>query len=49
MIFWSAIGRLNDNLTNFGFVVVGIFITSWLVSSLVYRAKGYDRLPVGQP
>ena len=45
--FWSAIERLNDSLTNFGFVVVGIFIASWLVSSLVYRAKGYDRLQVG--
>ena len=45
--FWSAIGRLNDNLTNFGFVVVGIFIASWLISSLVYRVKGYDRLHIG--
>jgi high-affinity nickel-transport protein len=45
--FWGLIGDLNANLTNFGFVVVGIFVASWLVSSLIYRAKGYDRLPVG--
>lgn len=47
--FWSMVGRLNDNLTNFGFAVVGIFIGSWLISGLIYRAKGYDDLPAGQP
>ncbi len=47
--FWGAVGSLNDNLASFGFVVVGIFIASWIISSLVYRAKGHDRLPAGQP
>lgn len=42
--FWGLVGSLNDNLTNFGFVVVGIFVASWLISSIVYRVKGYDRL-----
>ena len=45
--FWRLVGDLNDNLTNFGFVVVGIFVASWLISTLIYRAKGYDRLPAG--
>lgn len=44
--FWSVIGGLNDNLVNFGFTVVGIFIASWIVSTLIYRAKGYDDLQV---
>ena len=43
--FWAFIGGLNDNLTNFGFAVVGIFLLSWIISTFVYRAKGYDRLP----
>ena len=47
--FWHLVGDLNDNLTNFGFVVVGIFVASWLISTLIYRAKGYDRLSAGQP
>jgi nickel/cobalt transporter (NiCoT) family protein len=47
--FWHLVGDLNDNLTNFGFVVVGIFVASWLISTLIYRAKGYDRLPAEQP
>ena len=42
--FGALGGSLNDNLTNFGFIVVGIFVASWLVSSIVYRLKGYDRL-----
>ena len=42
--FWGFVGGLNDNLANFGFAVVGIFIVSWIVSTLVYRAKGYDRI-----
>jgi high-affinity nickel permease len=31
---------VTDNLTNFGFIVVGIFSASWLISVLVYRANG---------
>jgi nickel/cobalt transporter (NiCoT) family protein len=46
--FWGLVSDLNDNLTNFGFVVVGIFVASWLISAIVYRAKGYDSLPVEQ-
>jgi high-affinity nickel-transport protein len=34
---------MNDNLANFGFAVVGIFLASWLISTLIYRARGYDR------
>jgi high-affinity nickel-transport protein len=45
--FWGFIGNMNDNLANFGFTVVGIFLASWLISTLIYRAKGYDRLQVG--
>ncbi|MBS0641511.1 MAG: HoxN/HupN/NixA family nickel/cobalt transporter [Proteobacteria bacterium] len=47
--FWVSVEALNENLTNFGFVVVGIFAVSWIVSSVVYRAKGYNRLQVERP
>ncbi|MGV1795298.1 HoxN/HupN/NixA family nickel/cobalt transporter, partial [Rhizobium sp. A37_96] len=43
--FWSFIGELNDNLANFGFAVVGIFLLSWLISAVVYRINDYDNLP----
>ncbi len=42
----KLVGDLNDNLANFGFAVVGLFVASWIVSTLIYRANGYDTLPV---
>lgn len=45
---WTLIGGMNDNLTHFGYAVVGIFIMSWIISTVVYRAKGYDNLQVRQ-
>jgi high-affinity nickel-transport protein len=45
--FWSMIGRLKDSLANFGFAVIGIFIAAWIVSLLIYRLKGYDRMAIG--
>ena len=43
---WDLVGALNGSLANFGFAVIGIFIAAWVVSLLVYRWKGYDRLVV---
>ena len=41
---WAFIGDLNDDLADFGFAVVGVFLACWAVSMLIYRAKGFDRL-----
>jgi nickel/cobalt transporter (NiCoT) family protein len=41
--FWSVISVLGDDLANFGFAVIGIFVVAWGVSALTYRWKGYDR------
>ncbi|MDL2407582.1 hypothetical protein PY650_18300 [Rhizobium calliandrae] len=41
---WDVVGTFNDNFGNFGFAVVGIFIASGIVSTVVYRVKGYDHL-----
>ena len=46
--FWEFVGGLNDNLSSFGYAVLGIFIASWLVSTIIYRMKGYDNPPSGQ-
>jgi high-affinity nickel-transport protein len=27
-----------------GYLIVGVFVLSWLASMLIYRLKGYDRL-----
>src|SRR5271157_2480598 len=44
--FWGAIGSLNDNFGVLGYLIIGIFIASWLISWVVYRARGYDEIEV---
>ncbi len=45
--FWEDIGALNDNFGVVGFVIIGVFVASWLISALVYRLKRYDEIEVG--
>ncbi len=42
--FWNGIGALNGNFGSIGFVIIGIFVASWILSAVIYRVKGYDRL-----
>ncbi|MBV9656173.1 MAG: HoxN/HupN/NixA family nickel/cobalt transporter [Acetobacteraceae bacterium] len=44
--FWDAIGALNDNFNNLGFIIIGVFIAAWIGSILIYRYKGLDALEV---
>jgi high-affinity nickel-transport protein len=46
--FWGMIGAISDNFGMLGYLIVGIFIASWLVSFLVYRAKRYDEIEVAE-
>ena len=41
---WRTAINLNADLANFGFVVIGVFVASWLLSVAIYRWKGYGRL-----
>jgi high-affinity nickel-transport protein len=43
---WSGIGFMEDNLGNLGFVIIGVFVVSWLASALVYRWRRYDEIEV---
>jgi high-affinity nickel-transport protein len=45
--FWGMIGDLNSGLANFGYLVIAIFVVSWIVSYLIYRWQGFDR-PAGE-
>ena len=42
--FWDAIGAINDNFGTLGYVIIGVFVATWLVSVLVYRLMDLDRL-----
>jgi high-affinity nickel-transport protein len=41
---WDAVASLNDNFGALGYLIIGIFAVSWIVSILLYRLKGYDRI-----
>jgi len=43
---WGAIAALNNGFGALGYVIVGIFAASWIVSAAVYRLQGYDRIEV---
>jgi high-affinity nickel-transport protein len=44
--FWAAIGAVNDNFGTLGYLIVGIFAASWLISFVIYRLKRYDAIEV---
>jgi high-affinity nickel-transport protein len=40
--FWDAISRLNENFGTLGYLIIGIFIVSWVISLAAYRLGGYE-------
>ena len=40
--FWELIGNLNGNFGLLGYVVVGVFVLSWIVSIAVYRWRRFE-------
>jgi high-affinity nickel-transport protein len=44
--FWHWVGALNENFGVLGYLIVGVFVVSWLISALVYRLKGYDDIEI---
>ena len=42
--FWDGVGELNDHFGTLGFVIVGLFVVSWVVSVVIYRIKRYDEI-----
>jgi nickel/cobalt transporter (NiCoT) family protein len=46
--FWDLIQSLNRNFGIIGYLIIGVFIASWIVSAIVYQLQGYDRIDVGR-
>ncbi|MGB6537611.1 MAG: HoxN/HupN/NixA family nickel/cobalt transporter [Xanthobacteraceae bacterium] len=44
--FWNFIGALNENFGSLGYLIIAIFVGSWLVSIAVYRLGRFDLLEV---
>ena len=44
--FWDFIGEVSENFGAVGYCIVGIFLVSWVVSTIVYRLKKYDEIEI---
>lgn len=44
--FWDAIGNVNDNFGTIGYLIIGIFIFSWVGSTIFYKLKKYDEIEI---
>jgi high-affinity nickel-transport protein len=44
--FWDFVGGLNDNFGVIGYYIIGIFVVSWAVSTIIYKVKRYDDIGV---
>jgi high-affinity nickel-transport protein len=43
--FWDFVAGLGDNYGLLGYAIVAFFLVSWAASVVLYKARGYDRLP----
>jgi high-affinity nickel-transport protein len=43
---WRLIGRLNSSFGTLGYLIIGLFVLTWLVSIGVYRVRHFDEIEV---
>ncbi len=41
---WDASATLSANFGTLGFIIVGVFLASWALSTAIYKFRGYDQL-----
>jgi len=46
--FWTAIDKLNNNFGALGYLIVGLFAMSWIVSIAVYKWQRFEDLEIDQ-
>ena len=44
--FWDRMSNLSGNFGLLGAGIVGLFVAAWLLSTLIYRVRGYDNIEV---
>jgi high-affinity nickel-transport protein len=40
--FWDQVGNLNENFGFLGVIIVGLFLASWVISTIIYKVMRYD-------
>ena len=46
--FWRLVGALNGNFGSLGYLIIGLFVASWLISALIYRLRRYDEIEAAE-
>jgi high-affinity nickel-transport protein len=46
---WNAVGAMGDHFGVIGVLIVGVFIASWIGSTIIYRVMGYEALEARVP
>jgi nickel/cobalt transporter (NiCoT) family protein len=44
--FWSFVARLNDNFGMLGYLIIGLFAVSWIISVAIYKWRRIDHFEV---
>ena len=44
--FWNAVGKLGGDFGMMGYFIIGIFVISWMVSTIIYKVQKYDEVEV---
>ncbi len=44
--FWDTISSLNNNFSTIGYIVIGVFVVSWVASITIYRLNRFDEIEV---
>ena len=42
---WDFVAALNDNFGSLGYLIIAIFVVSWIASVAIYRISGYETAP----
>lgn len=44
--FWDFVGNLSENFGIIGYLVIALFVLSWLISTVIYKVKRYDEIKI---
>lgn len=44
--FWNYVGQLGNDFGTIGYFIIGIFIISWLASTIIYKIQKYDDIEI---
>jgi high-affinity nickel-transport protein len=43
---WDGVKALSDNFGTVGFVIIGVFVASWAISTAIYKLRRYDEVEI---